>query len=85
MGYLSCPENTVWLAASKAISFIWKAARTCNSVSHLLKSVVREICTLRCVGAGTGRPGLRPGAGGEIPLVYSPRNNQDRSERHKMQ
>jgi len=38
-----------------------KAARTCNSVSHLLKSVVREIRTLRCVGAGFGRPALRPG------------------------
>ncbi len=54
MGYLSCPENTVWLAASKAIRFIRKAARTCNSVSHLLKSVVREIRMLRCVGQGSG-------------------------------
>ena len=65
MGNLSWPENTVWLAASKAFRFICKAARTCNSVSHLLKSVVREICTLRCVGAGTGRPGLRPGGNGQ--------------------
>jgi len=65
MGYLSCPENTVWLAASKAIRFIRKAARSCNSVSHPLKSVVREIRMLRCVGAGYGRPALRPGVSGQ--------------------
>ena len=39
-------------------------------MSHLLKSVVREICTLRCVGAGTGRPGLRPGVDGGDPASY---------------
>ena len=80
MGYLSCPENKVWLAASKAICFIWETARTCNSVSHLLKSVVREIRTLRCVGAGTGRPALRPGSEGETPSDYSPQRFREEIE-----
>jgi hypothetical protein len=44
--------------ATKAVSPVWEAASYRRAVNQLLTSVVRETCTLRSVGAGTGdRPG----------------------------
>ena len=61
MGGISLPEIAVSVTASKVVYPILETTRTCYAVNHLLKSVVREIRTLRSVGAESGRPLLRPG------------------------
>jgi hypothetical protein len=42
--------------ATKAVPSLSGVTSSRNAVNHLLKSVVREICTLRLVGTGGGRP-----------------------------
>jgi hypothetical protein len=50
--------------ATKAVSPVWEAASSRRAVNQLSKSVVREICTLRSVGAGCGEPPRPPGGTG---------------------
>src|SRR6201998_1161844 len=42
--------------ATKAVPSLSGVTSSRSAVNHLLKSVVREICTLRSVGTGGGRP-----------------------------
>ena len=46
--------GTVTAAASKAAASLPEAASTRSAVKQLLKSAMREICTLGSVGAGDG-------------------------------
>jgi hypothetical protein len=49
---LSTDPGAVSVAATKAVSPLLGAASYRHAVKQLLTSVVREICTLRSVGAG---------------------------------
>jgi hypothetical protein len=48
----SADHGAVSVAATKAVSPLLGATSYCHAVKQLLTSVVREICTLRSVGAG---------------------------------
>src|SRR5271167_3966826 len=56
LGAIPADQGTVPAATTKAVSPLPGAASYRHAVKQLLKSVVREICTLRSVGAGGGRP-----------------------------
>jgi hypothetical protein len=49
-------QEAVSISATKAVSPLLGVASYRRAVKHLLTSVVREICTLRSVGAGSGQP-----------------------------
>jgi hypothetical protein len=49
-------HEAVSLSATKAVSPLLGVASYRRAVKHLLTSAVREICTLRSVGAGSGQP-----------------------------
>src|ERR1700730_5747039 len=63
MGGLQSTERPLSATASKGLSALRAAPGLCCAVNQRLTSVVREICTLRSVGAGGFGP-WRPGGTG---------------------
>src|ERR1039458_2239675 len=61
MGGLQSTERSLSATASKGLSALPAVTGLCCAVNQRLTSVVREICTLRSVGAGGFGP-WRPGA-----------------------
>src|ERR1039458_991987 len=57
MGGLQSTERSLSVTASKGLSALRAAPDLCCAVNQRLTSVVREICTLRSVGAGGSAPG----------------------------
>ena len=56
LGEASPDQSKDAVTETKAAPPICGVAGSCSAVKHLPKSVVREICTLRTVGTGGGRP-----------------------------
>src|SRR6267143_6899888 len=63
MGGLQSTERPLSATASKGLSALRAAPGLCCAVNQRLTSVLREICTLRSVGAGGFGP-WRPGGCG---------------------
>src|SRR5208337_4143454 len=70
---ISADQGAVSVAATKAVSPLLGAASYRHAVKQLLTSVVREICTLRSVGAGARAtaPGHPVGTGQPVSLPRS--------------
>src|SRR5271166_3284190 len=56
VGHVPPDQAAATATATKALSPVPGVTSSCSAVNHLLKSVVREIRTLRSVGTGGGRP-----------------------------
>jgi hypothetical protein len=56
VGHVPPDQAAATATATKALSPVPGVTSSCSAVNHLLKSVVREIRTLRSVGTGDGRP-----------------------------
>src|SRR6266404_1060860 len=56
VGHVPPDQTAATDLATKAVSSLLGIPSSRSAVNHLLKSVVREICTLRSVGTGGGRP-----------------------------
>jgi hypothetical protein len=71
---VSADQGAVSFAATKAVSPLLGAASYRHAVKQLLTSVVREICTLRSVGAGerATAPGHPVGTRQLVSLPRSP-------------
>jgi RNA-directed DNA polymerase len=54
LGSLPADQGAIAVTAAKAVSALSGVTSSCGAVNQLLKSVVRENCTLRSVGAGGG-------------------------------
>src|ERR1700686_4584053 len=56
VGHVPPDQTAATDLATKAVPSLSGVTSSRSAVNHLLKSVVREICTLRSVGTGGGRP-----------------------------
>jgi hypothetical protein len=56
VGHVPPDQTAATDLATKAVPSLREATCSRSAVYHLLKSVVREICTLHSVGTGGGRP-----------------------------
>jgi hypothetical protein len=56
VGHVPPDQTAATDLATKAVPSLSGVTSSRSAVKHLLKSVVREICTLRSVGTGGGRP-----------------------------
>ena len=56
MGRVLPNQAAVSTTAAKAVASLFEASALSCAVKQPLKSIVREICTLRSVGAGGGQP-----------------------------
>src|SRR6266404_2582721 len=56
VGHVPPDQTAATDLATKAVPPLSGVTSSRRAVNHLLKSVVREICTLRSVGTGGGRP-----------------------------
>src|SRR5262249_14198482 len=56
VGHVPPDQTAATDLATKPVPSLWEATSSRSAVNDLLKSVVREICTLRSVGTGGGRP-----------------------------
>src|SRR6202040_1067441 len=56
VGHVPPDQTAATDLATKAVPSISGVTSSRSAVNHLLKSVVREICTLRSLGTGGGRP-----------------------------
>src|ERR1700730_13623143 len=56
VGHVPPDQTATTDLATKAVPSLSGVTSSRSAVKHLLKSVVREICTLRSVGTGGGRP-----------------------------
>src|SRR6266404_8416468 len=56
VGHVPPDQTAATDLATKAVPSLSGVTSSRRAVNHLLKSVVREICTLRSVGTGGGRP-----------------------------
>src|SRR3984893_208388 len=56
VGHIPPDQTAATDLATKAVPSLSGVTSSRSAVNHLLKSVVREICTLRSVGTGGGRP-----------------------------
>src|ERR1022692_903975 len=71
MGGLQSTERSLSVTASKGLSALRAAPDLCCAVNQRLTSVVREIRTLRSVGAGGSAPGDPVDVGTELWRGYS--------------
>src|SRR5664280_1426917 len=89
MGGLQSTERALSVTASKGLSALRAAPDLCCAVNQRLTSVVREICTLRSVGAGGSAPGDPVGVETELRQGYlgtarrKGRQQTNRTYRHR--
>src|SRR5258707_408665 len=79
VGHVPPDQTAATDLATKAVHSLSGVTSSRSAVNHLLKSVVREIRTLRSVGTGGGRP---PPVTRWVPSNGHPYRNHDKSVNH---